>query len=459
MPAFTYQLTLLTDASFSSNNSTNAQETLSYVPGSTLLGAVASRGYPADDQAAWDTFHSGKLRFGVGLPVEADAMCVPVPKCLYSPKGLKGARLRNAVREHVEASVQPQFEKRNFLTATGGKFELPTRSSLRTKLDNGVADDGKLFALEAIQAGAKFIGRVSADSPELLMCARRALVGPEGNAVEGQIAIGRSRRSELGLAKVEILGEDWLHHGPAKAGQAVFLALSDIALRDQFGVPRLLPQGEDVGLVGWNFDESLSAIRTRRYSPYNGHRRRPSLSREVIEAGSVLVFTGPEGNLADGGKIAARLERGIGEFRAEGLGQLWFEPEALAGAELGPWRTVAAKPTISQTGALKSPLLDWLVAREAAVVKRADMFDRARVLGRRFSSIPRSQWGEISAKFAASPNPAALDTFLAEGVRQHAWRHHRADLVRELTNSGSDAVEFLFLLAQHARHANAEKAR
>lgn len=447
MPAFVYQLTLLSDASFSASSSTTQSESLDYIPGAALLGAVASRAYPADADAAWRHFHSGALRFGPALPVLDGQMAVPTPKCLYRTKGgPPGQPLVNAVRK-PPVGQQAQFSGSGYLSPKGATASLSRRSSLRTKVDpeTGRADEGRLYALEALPAGSQFIGQVSADTPELLTFARANLAAT--------LALGRSRGTELGQAAFEILSVSWLPSGTPRRDEATFLCLADVALSTLDGQPRLVPDGADVGLDGWAFDAGASALRTRSYSPYNTHRRRSDVSRQVIAAGSVLVFKG--NGLPNAATVALHTATGVGEHRAEGLGSLWFEPEPLQAPEVGAWQSVAARARPLRSGTFDSPLLTWLEDRDRAAKARDALFGKARAAGARLRSIPRAQWGELSSKVGANGDLEAIELFLKVGVRQHSWKFEIETLLGELRDiTPGDRSAFLALLAQHARHAS-----
>lgn len=453
MPAFVYQVTLTSDASFSASSNTSAPETLEYLPGAALLGALASTAYGTDESTSWERFHSGHLRFGVGLPVSLSGMTVPMPKCLFQPKGSAKKELFNAVRKN-SVEGQPKFLTEHFLNSDGTTHEVRIRSSLRTKLDNGVADDGKLYGLHSLEAGTSFIGLVSADSTELLEFAKQGLTGT--------IRIGRSRNAELGAARFQPLGVEWVEHGGAQdSAVAVFLALSDVALRGTAGEPRLQPDGKDVGLDGWEFDPRKSALRTRRYSPYNGHRARPDLSREVIEAGSVFVFANTKDPKARANRsaIAARLGAGVGEHRAEGLGQLWFEPEPLRHESVGKWETIRVDADVPTFARPSGSLANWLIQREERSLRRDALYEAARELGHRLRGIPPSQWAELVRLVGVDGDTAKLETHLKSGVRQHIWRYHHQVLVEAVTKQEKFRAEFLALVAMHARHASAENRR
>lgn len=484
---FVYQATLLSDVSFSASNSTTQATTLDYVPGAALLGALASRHYGTDEALAWSRFHSGELRFGIGLPVTIhepedrtmkpgpDSMGVPFPHVGYTLKGVKAKVFSNAVR--LAPAGQPEFKRGGYLDARGSWAAVPRRVSLRTKIERetGMAGDATLHMLECLPAGTRFIGQVSADADELLDFARKYL--------EGVHRIGRSRGAELGSVQIEVLREQaWLEHGPAQETSATFLCLSDVALRTTHGAVRLVPVGEDVGLPGWAFDSAKSSLRVRAYSPYNGHRRSFDSERQVIEMGSVLVFTGA--GVPSGPQLHRALNSGVGEHRAEGLGQLWFEPEPLKSATVGRWAAIFAKePATSGADPLNSPLKRWLEEQTEGYKRDDEMFGLARKAAQALRSVPRAQWSEVAALVGADGDLQPLKRFLQEGVRRKVWQYRWRALMGQLgatqleingtPKPGDPAypqepphpvareyrARFLQLIAQHARHASKQENR
>lgn len=71
MKTITLTITLAEDTIFSEHAATEGgHKSLSYVPGSALLGCAAAKLYRHLTPAtAWDLFHSGKVRFTNGYPL------------------------------------------------------------------------------------------------------------------------------------------------------------------------------------------------------------------------------------------------------------------------------------------------------------------------------------------------------------------------------------------------------
>jgi hypothetical protein len=419
MESLWLDLELVDDAAITQTSATvGGHQSLGYLPGAVLLGAAAGS-YPAADPAqAFRWFHSGEVRFGPGLPLGADgAAAVPIPFSLHRRKGGDDSTLVNLARAEREPGVQYQQERRGFLDGALRRVVPAFRSSMRTAVgEGGRAREGFLYGITAIARGTRFRARVDADAAADLDHVRAALVGQV-------IRIGRSRSAEFGRARVgEAAAAEPPAWSPGPPGQATFLCLSDLALRDrETGQPALEPDPAALGLPGWRWSAERSFLRFRTYSPFNSYRARPDLERQVIAAGSVLVFE-RAGQRPDVDRVRAAIEPGVGQYRAEGLGQVAFEPAVLREAQV----TLAAAPGEARRAvAVSRPageLGEWLTLREAERAGLDDSWDRAMDMVEKLArvSIPAAQWGEVRALAArrrqatASELADELKAFLVE---------------------------------------------
>lgn len=154
--------------------------------------------------------------------------------------------------------------------------------------------------------------------------------------------------------------------------------------------------------------------------------------------------------------VEAFIARNVGEYRAEGLGRVAFEPELLSGVRPPPVATTedlpaADAPTVA---APAGPLMRWITAQADARAARDAAWGRAKTLLDELSKrggwrLPASQWGEVR-RFArvhrdldAGALGAALATFLGgeRGVRAMSERwgaeHRGVTLKRWLVESVS----------------------
>lgn len=358
---------------------------LDYLPGATLLGSVAARLYRGleDQGLAYEAFHSGKLRFGNALPVDASgAIGWPVPRCWSHTKGsepdqrvgesgrrfLTGAPIRNGlIRDDLATGDAARLRtlRSGYVVPATGEWLHPARN-LRMKTaihpERGRVAQGQLFGYQSIDAGQRFRAVLSADddlSEGLFEAVRDGLIGQD-------LHIGRSRSAQYGRARC-VLGEHGTDQLPERAEGTDTLTLwllADLAALDADGQPTLTPnlQAFDRDLPAIELDTANSFISSRRYSPYNGFRRAHDLERQVIEQGSVLRYrlTTP---LTDG--QLARVAAGLGLYRETGLGAVAVNPQLLTKGTL-TWPTPDIAVTRREPQRPNDPLVDWLEQRKKA---------------------------------------------------------------------------------------------
>lgn len=432
MKSFYLRLTLQSDAVLTARSgSVGVMPSLERIPGSCLLGAAAASCYDSlSDDDAWLAFHSGQVRFGDGLPLGASGRAaVPVPLSFHYRKGtspekadddgverLDGEAVRNAARGDLEAGtedapVQWKQLRAGFVTSDLERVLLDHRGSMRSAMGKGGrAREGFLYGYDALRAGTVFVARIDLDdeAAHLLETLKHALL-------TGRVLIGRSKGTEYGRTTVEEATPWTLAEREPAADRLVVYAISDLALRDaETGSPTLVPEASVLGLPeGLRLCLEASSLRTRRYTPFNGHRRRPDLERQVIAAGSVLVFEGASGLDVD--SLKQSLRSGVGDYRQDGLGQVVVEPVMLAGD--GPVQSdstaqpVEADPDV---GAEMPPgeLAAWLQRERGRDLAATQAFRRAREwkeeMARWQPPLPASQWSVIRSTALRARNRKQL---------------------------------------------------
>jgi hypothetical protein len=479
MPEQLLVLTLTTDAIFTQSSATiGVPESHDAPPGGTLLGAVAAALYAKDPALAFRAVQLGALRISDGLPLApGDRVALPSPLTWHTKKGspppageapppkAAGAPskfiydLSSATRE---ADQQYSQLRGGWVVADGEGLravKVTRRSSMRTAIEEGGrAREGLLYGFEAVPAGQRYLVRVSSASPELLAAAVAQLCA-------GTVRIGRSRTAEFGEATLTAAPSTltWPASGPCAGPTVRLLCVSDLALRaPESGQPTLTPTAQTMGLpAGWVLDLTHSAIRTRRYSPWNGHRQRPDLERQVITAGSVLVWT--TGGVSLQEEQRAALERGVGEHTAAGLGQMIIEPAGLFGEKLSlreddeaedAQTSLGAGATALTTLAAQDKLAAWLVGRTMDTAKLDRTWAEANALAKTASTwgVPKSQWGALRAlaqgwvhKEDSTKNREALlaaaRKMVEEGVAGDAWGRGAKQLFGTLTRSRTETVK------------------
>ena len=370
MKSFDLDITLLEDAVFSERTATEGgHRGLSYIPGAALLGAAASRLYPIlTPQEAFDLFHSGRVRFGNGLPVdEYGETAYPIPFCWHSLKGetcvdekvLQNNKIWNISIEEPPEGKQPSQLRACFVTAFGREVKPENNLRMKTSIEpaTGMAKEAALFGYDALPAGSRFRSSIAINediSPEWIDRLRDALT-------KQPLLLGRSRSAEYGRVKASCgpIAELGQNLNLEQATQHITLwLLSDLAATDEYGQACLCPKPQWLGLPVGRLLTDKSFIRTRRYSPWNAYRGGPDLERQVIVQGSVLVFEFEK--LETLTSHLQRLQSGLGMHREAGLGQVWLEP-ALLKTRHPDFPNKPCEHTLPTPHSLsKSPLILWL---------------------------------------------------------------------------------------------------
>lgn len=353
--------------------SAGAHQSLDFIPGSALLGLVASRLYGSlEPDQAFTVFHSGKVRFGDGLPVCGGEVAYPVPLSWHTWKGEKaddnGVFQSEQVFDPSNATDrlpqgrQPKQMREGYVTMSGRKVNPAKIQTLKTAIDPsvGMAAESQLFGYEALDAGQTFRAVISADN-EL----DDALWRQVCNALQGEGRLGRSRSAQFGLVTLKNLAASAANLPVASpvAGQVLTLwLLSDLSLSWR-GQPCLTPEPSLLGLPeGSEWLAAQSFIRTRKYSPWNAFRQHYDPERQVICRGSVLRYRLSDAKTVDLTGLAVP----FGRNREGGLGWAWVNPPLLAATH-----PVFAKPPISKSIAKSMTRPDTLLIR--ALSARAGM--------------------------------------------------------------------------------------
>lgn len=452
MPSVALRITLHGDAAFTADSATSGgATTLNYVPGATLYGAAAAALAPGRGLSRQDFFNAfllGAVRFSDGLPEHNGEVGLPTPLCLHVPKeGTDAAKdlgndAFNLARVARPAKAQLAQVRGKFVTSGGVRFEPPTTYSLRTAVDpSGRARDRHLYGLHAIQAGATFRARITSDDAALLERVIEALVG--------RVRLGRSRTAELGAAKVQVVEDNPVPVETGSSGELVLLCLSDLALRDpRTGAPTLWPTPEALGLPeGFTVVPGRTFLRTRRYTPFNGHRRKPDLERQVVVAGSVITVAGPS---VDRDEVRQRFAAGVGLYTHQGLGQILVEPTFLRSPRI-QLREASGSPA-EAVPLPQDALGRWLsdaVANQKAQQRALEFVQKSVDQLARFG-IPRSQWGEVRERARAARRKGASAEALIQELEEHVMEG-QTRVIWEKRRGGTRAVDALTQALHKAR--------
>lgn len=442
MHTLNLKLTLVDDLVASERPATEGgHASLDYLPGAMLLGAAAAELYA--DLSRGDAhilFHSGRVRFGDGLPLEDEVPGWPMPLCWHERKeksATHGRRLvpdkmRNLQFGRFGEGEQAKQIRDDHVRVDGLKLSIRKSMRMKTAIDpdTGRVAESQLFGYETISAGQSFAARVEADEelPESLW---ERLVG--ALTARGELLLGRSRSAEYGRVRVALIETPIfpLTGIRERRGKEMTLwCLSDVALLDRWGQPTLEPSPESLGLGTGKIRWDRTFLRFRRYAPWNAHRRGPDLERQVIRRGSVIAL---ELDAVPDGKRYEGLAAGIGLHRESGLGRVWVDPPLLAG-EYPEFEPVieARIQTDEMPTKPDHPLIAWLEKRSGGDKRRLDAEKQARELAvelaksyrlaRAFAGLEDglpigpspSQWGSVYEKAKSGTNLGALKQTLFE---------------------------------------------
>lgn len=337
MKSIYLKLTLKEALVISQTNATEgAHQSLDYLPGATILGALASRFY-ADFKKqcglAYDVFHSGKVRFHNAYPLLNTQVSLPVPLSLHYDKLGDKKAPRNYLQKTFDSSIQGKQHRKGFVAPTQtdqawSVYEPKKTLQMRTAINpsQGVAEEAQLYGYQMLQAGEVFMARLDCDTDEIYEKLHQALTQlPE-------LFLGRSRSAQYGKVGLQIVAA---HESPVKepvfqvekltAPALVLWLASDMAVYNALGQPTLAPTLQELGLkTSGKFVPQKSFVRTRSYAPYNGFRRTYDLERQLLAQGSILCYQLEDDFVAED---LATLQSGLGSYTESGLGQIVLAPE------------------------------------------------------------------------------------------------------------------------------------
>ncbi|MEA3448147.1 MAG: hypothetical protein U9Q98_06820 [Bacteroidota bacterium] len=321
-------------------------ESLDYIPGSNFLGIVANKLY--EENNGVDIFklcHTGDLSYGDALPAIKDAPGYAMPFAFFQDK-LKSDLEKGKVYVHhglpkkskwqkepviVENNrIQLKQQRVGFFNKRGEFISKPQKAFyLKSAYDpkERRSADSKMFGFDALKKGQTFIFSLQFSNK---------VTEEEKNEVkdilEGKHRIGKSKTAQFGRVEIKAINEPEIveNKHTQKNKQLVVYAASNLCLLNEYGQPCLTPKLEDFNLENIATPNLRDTqIRTHTYSPWNSKRNTTDTQRNVILKGSVMVFDLDEEVSIDD------LPTSVGEYQAEGMGRVIYNPEFLVFNEEG----------------------------------------------------------------------------------------------------------------------------
>ncbi|WP_284180412.1 hypothetical protein [Rhabdaerophilum sp. SD176] len=396
------QITLKSATSFSLRSATQGgHQTLLHVPGAALLGAMAAEIPNGLDR--WTIVHSGKVRFGDGLPSRNGRVAWPAPASLMRRKAnssglwppLNTASFKeDDIAELHNAAHSPPAEGQQWNPAKLQYVLLPEDGStdaflhvrprtvdrLKTAIDpvRGTSREQMLFEIEALASNQVFQAAIEArlgtfsSEPAKDRQAFDAMVNAFAPASGRVVRLGRSRATEFGSAELRLLpGAERNEHQELISGEVVVWVLSDTVIIGSAGIPASELTAAAFGLTGGTLIASRSFVGMNSVTPFNGFRGTNDVERQSIKAGSVLVFSGVT--------HAVRGQSRVGAYQAAGCGHIWVAPPILSSTRIEiilREEQIQRKP-VDATLPQNNPLMAWMLSTAG----RSQQFSSERIRG------------------------------------------------------------------------------
>ncbi|MDA0129453.1 hypothetical protein OH458_15395 [Vibrio sp. MarTm2] len=395
---------------------------LDYIPGSTLLGVVASSLYSQiDDSESWDMFHSGQVQFGPCYPVADQQLCLPTPSSWHFDKlatpiinsQYQADEISNHANKSFERDKQTQYKqcRDGYINANGKVANVQRNIVTKTAIDRskGTVKESQLFSYSYIEPGQTFIGWVYCETEQQRKHITTHLFGEKH--------IGRSKNSEFGRVKIT---EQTTLSDPQPNNtndELVLWCLSDSQCVNKLGLPTLTPSlAELTDGANGELDYSRSFIRHNSASRFNQTRGGLDSEQTCIAKGSVLVFKNVS---ISESQLLTLANKGIGINRQQGLGWVYVNPEWANSSTLSEGLFSAKSIDIRSNTQLQkgtkpcSPLTQWVAAklntqqeaqsqREQAQQLAASIvtaYDNARnynhIAASHIAGPTRTQWGRV----------------------------------------------------------------
>lgn len=327
----------------------NSATTLSYVSGSSVLGALATRWLgtnstprPEEDPEFRALFLDGTARYLNAYPKgQSSLRLLPPPLSLYQEKNQDNAVFDLAGRAREEP-LADEYGKPLTLTKWNKGFvsffhregsikhraaDQITRLHNQRDREKGrpTPESGAIFSYISLAAGERFRGVVLVEKEEH---ASRI----ESMLNQGPLSFGKSRSAQYGgnaeVENIEIQEVDaFCEEGTIsfqRRGRVVLSLTSDYLGLDKYGqfAPGFFLQdfADSAGVERSDLEVVQRFCQVRLVSGYVSVWRMPRPVRPALLAGSVFVLGMKRG--MDDGRLAKLLWRGLGQRTAEGFGRV-----------------------------------------------------------------------------------------------------------------------------------------
>ncbi|MEW6065522.1 MAG: RAMP superfamily CRISPR-associated protein [Bacillota bacterium] len=410
----------------------NEYHGISFISGSTLLGAFAARYVQNNDMREdydlfLNIFRRGKVCFTPLYPAkqyQTDWLfpCLPAPfdfltcknKPFYATKPHRNEKGEIYLHSYANRSFQgscqqcddqdvPMVQVAGYMPLQEGdytiynpRFDYAPHVGMKEK--ERMADKGRLFSYQPLSAGQYFIGEITASDKDCLNGLLR-LCEQKGEGYEITLRLGKGITRGYGKTRLYLkpVAGSWLNPLPLaervkSAGGITLTFLTDSIITDPWGrtisrfTPEILSQllGLKVGKINNVF------IKTGEIRSFSGVMGLPGFSDLAIKAGSALGFDlSPDTSFDECQKTLERLEAGgWGYRRHEGFGRISFNHAVYLIPELTDKLDVVEVPE------------DWLKERTDVTAIWKDEIQPDLLWEYHYSTLPvfDPKWGEEVTK-------------------------------------------------------------
>jgi len=498
-----FKITLNSDCIIKSISATEGvPESLSYIPGSVILGIVANS-YDKFKNP-FDIFHSGKVKFSNALVSIEDKPSIKVPLSWHYPKDAeKSEKIINAhlVKDYDELeekldNKQPKQMREEFVDIEFKRLYVPDFNfQLKSAYDSKLrrSKDSSMFAYEMLKKGTEYIFEVKLDSA-MKETEDFSLIK---NILKGNHYIGKSKTAQFGNITVSpfelkvnnksfdsvfdavfsLQFDEQTGNGVNENKGLLFLyAKSDVVLNNEAGFNTAnIDSPEIFGIKsGRILHNNKTYLDFRKFNMYNLAVGRRLPLRTAINAGSVICIEGIENNEWE--VLINKKVLFVGNYISEGFGEIYINPPFLFKKEfngLNKNKDNADRKALETNNHIylkDEKILDEIKNREELILQYIDselnketIKDNSLRLAEeifkskdKFASISKSQWGRIRtiAKQNRDNNESIVDEikkYTGHGVSYNKWEDSgaRKTLIDKLNQYKNDKMYDLAIVVEY----------
>ncbi len=414
----------------------NLIPSLAFVPGRTLLGAVAAWLITEGDRETASLLTSGKVSVSDALPLPhapskvEGVEVLPAPLSLQSekPKGAAGDvpwwALPIAPTTRLDAWGTKEKLKRPeddlFVSREGESAAWTTfRPARRVRLRNGRPDpkqaDASLFAIEQIVEETHFLAKLHGSVEDLKKLAEKLAAVLQGRR---WLRVGRAG------APVEVAQLAWsgAARTPKPEPKALVTLTSDLLARDEHLRWRTaLDETALKELLGLDVQLGKSLQDSVMVHGFNGTSRLWRMPAAAIRRGSVFEVSG-----AGVAKLADRADKNewLGERTHEGFGRFRIDAALPGVTSAASASSAKPLPTDQSEEAIAAKTLDWFNAHKG-LAKPGGGSDRKPSL---------SHWLDLVGELEANNQNALTSRLNPTTAGGNSWKHQDAKAILDELN-------------------------